>query len=118
MVKQNNRTGGMQMQRALIMLLATFGPWYALGQELPELASPSSASGNPTTARFFGGASADNGETYGSSFDFNTPLDISGSIQVEQAHINTVGNLYIVVLLGEDYLYRDSEGNYQAWASS
>ena len=115
MVKQNNRTGGMQMQRALIMLLVTFGPWYALGQELPELASPSSASGNPTTARFFGGASADNGETYGSSFDFNTPLDISGSIQVEQAHINTVGNLYIVVLLGEDYLYRDSEGNYQAW---
>ena len=105
----------MQMQRALIMLLAAFGPWYVLGQELPELASPSSASGNPTTARFFGGASADNGETFGSSFDFNTPLDISGSIQIEESHINTVGNLYIVVLLGEDYLYRDSEGNYQAW---
>ena len=115
MVKQCNRTGGMQMQRALIMLLATFGPLYALGQQLPELASPSSASGNPTTARFYGGASADNGETFGSSFDFNTPLDISGSIQIEESHINTVGNLYIVVLLGEDYLYRDSEGNYQAW---
>ena len=97
------------------MLLATFGPWNVLGQELPELASPSSASGNPTTARFYGGASADNGETFGSSFDFNTPLDISGSIQIEESHINTVGNLYIVVLLGEDYLYRDSEGNYQAW---
>ena len=105
----------MQMQRALIMLLAAFGPWYALGQELPELASPSSASGYPTTARFFGGASADNGETFGSGFDFNTPLDISGSIQIEESHTNTVGNLYIVVLLGEDYLYRDSEGNYQAW---
>ena len=105
----------MQMQRALIMLLAAFGPWYVLGQELPELASPSSASGTPTTARFFGGASADNGETFGSGFDFNTPLDISGSIQIEESHINTVGNLYIVVLLGEDYLYRDSEGNYQAW---
>ena len=105
----------MQMQRALIMLLAAFGPWYVLWQELPELASPSSASGNPTTARFFGGASADNGETFGSGFDFNTPLDISGSIQIEESHINTVGNLYIVVLLGEDYLYRDSEGNYQAW---
>ncbi len=105
----------MQMQRALIMLLAAFGPWYVLGQELPELASPSSASGNPTTARFFGGASADNGETFGSGFDFNTPLDISGSIQIEESHINTVGNLYIVVLLGEDYMYRDSEGNYQAW---
>ncbi len=114
MVKQTNRTGGMQMQRTLMILLATFGPWYALGQELPELASPSSASGNPTTARFFGGASADNGETFGSSFDFNTPLDISGSIQIEESHINTVGNLYIGVLLGEDYLYRDSEGNYQA----
>lgn len=103
------------MQRVLVMLFAAFGPLYAYGQELPELASPLSASGNPTTARFFGGASADNGETFGSSFDFNTPLNISGSIQIEETHINTVGNLYIVVLLGEDYLYRDSEGNYQAW---
>ena len=103
------------MQRVLVMLFAAFGPLYAYGQELPELASPLSASGNPTTARFFGGASADNGETFGSSFDFNTPLDISGSIQIEETHINTVGNLYIVVLLGEDYLYRDPEGNYQAW---
>ena len=113
MGNRSSRTDG--IQRALVMLLAAFGPLYALGQELPELASPSSASGNPTTARFFGGASADNGETFGSSFDFNTPLDISGSIQIEETHINTVGNLYIVVLLGEDYLYRDSEGNYQAW---
>ena len=103
------------MQRVLVMLFAAFGPLYAYGQELPELASPLSASGNPTTARFFGGASADNGETFGSSFDFNTPLNISGSIQIEETHINTVGNLYIVVLLGEDYLYRDPEGNYQAW---
>ena len=111
-----NRSGSTDgMQRVLVMLLAAFGPLYAYGQELPELASPSSASGNPTTARFFGGASADNGETFGSSFDFNTPLDISGSIQIEETHINTVGNLYIVVLLGEDYLYRDPEGNYQAW---
>ena len=113
MGNRSGRTDG--IQRALVMLLAAFGPLYALGQELPELASPSSASGNPTTARFFGGASADNGETFGSSFDFNTPLDISGSIQIEETHINTVGNLYIVVLLGEDYLYRDPEGNYQAW---
>ena len=103
------------MQRVLVMLFAAFGPLYAYGQELPELASPLSASGNPTTARFFGGASADNGQTFGSSFDFNTPLDILGSIQIEETHINTVGNLYIVVLLGEDYLYRDPEGNYQAW---
>ncbi len=113
MGNRNGSTDG--MQRVLVMLLAAFGPLYAYGQELPELASPSSASGNPTTARFFGGASADNGETFGSSFDFNTPLDISGSIQIEETHINTVGNLYIVVLLGEDYLYRDPEGNYQAW---
>ena len=113
MGNRSGRTDG--MQRVLVMLFAAFGPLYAYGQELPELASPLSASGNPTTARFFGGASADNGETFGSSFDFNTPLNISGSIQIEETHINTVGNLYIVVLLGEDYLYRDSEGNYQAW---
>ena len=97
------------------MMLALGNSFLAMAQELPELAFPSSVSGNTTTARFFGGASADNGGTFGSSFGFNTPLDISGAIQVEESHVNTVGNLYIVVLLGENYLYRDSTGNYQAW---
>ena len=106
---------GYRANRVLVMMLALGNSFLAMAQELPELAFPSSVSGNTTTARFFGGASADNGGTFGSSFGFNTPLDISGAIQVEESHVNTVGNLYIVVLLGENYLYRDSAGNYQAW---
>ncbi|HBW84216.1 MAG TPA: hypothetical protein DEF79_09275 [Gammaproteobacteria bacterium] len=106
---------GYRANRVLVMMLALGNSFLAMAQELPELAFPSSVSGNTTTARFFGGASADNGGTFGSSFGFNTPLDISGAIQVEESHVNTVGNLYIVVLLGENYLYRDSTGNYQAW---
>ena len=85
-----------------------------LAQQLPEL-SAATASGANTSAKFFGGVSADNGASFGNSFDFDTPLDITGSIQVEESHVNTVGNLYIVAQLGEQLLFRDATGNYLEW---
>ena len=85
-----------------------------LAQQLPELTA-ATATGANTSAKFFGGVSADNGASFGSSFDFDTPLDITGSIQVEESHVNTVGNLYIVAQLGEQLLFRDATGNYLEW---
>ena len=85
-----------------------------LAQQLPELTA-ATATGANTSAKFFGGVSADNGASFGNSFDFDTPLDITGSIQVEESHVNTVGNLYIVAQLGEQLLFRDATGNYLEW---
>lgn len=85
-----------------------------LAQQLPELTAATAYGGN-TSAKFFGGVSADNGASFGNSFDFDTPLDITGSIQVEESHVNTVGNLYIVAQLGEQLLFRDATGNYLEW---
>lgn len=106
------------MQTFRIRILATIAmigwAFPTLAQQLPELTA-ATATGATTTAKFFGGVSADNGASFGSSFDFDTPLDITGSIQVEESHVNTVGNLYIVAQLGEQLLFRDGTGNYLPW---
>ncbi len=83
--------------------------------QLPELAMPSTGSGAETSARFFAGASPDNGLSFGDNFAFDQALDITGEIQVEEAHIGTVGNLYLVAQIGEDLLIRDSSGSYIPW---
>ena len=83
--------------------------------QLPELEMPASVSGIPTTAKFFGGATADQGSSYANSFAFDLPISIFAEIQVEEAHLNTMGNLYIIILLGEDYFVRDENGVYHIW---
>ena len=83
--------------------------------QLPELESPSTATGTSTTAKFFGGATADNSGTFGSSFRGDQPLDIFVEIQVESGHINTVGNVYLLIQLGADIFMRLQSGEYVIW---
>ncbi len=83
--------------------------------QLPELGSPSTATGASTTAKFFGGATADNSVTFGSSFGADQPLDIFTEVQVETVHVNTVGNIYLLIQLGEDIFMRLESGEYAIW---
>ncbi len=83
--------------------------------QLPELANPSTATGAPTTAKFFGGATADNSSSFGNSFGGDQPLDVYTEIQVEAAHVNTVGNVYLLIQLGEDIFMRLESGDYVIW---
>ena len=83
--------------------------------QLPELESPSTATGTSTTAKFFGGATADNSDTFDSSFRGDQPLDIFVEIQVESDHINTVGNVYLLIQLGADIFMRLQSGEYVIW---
>ena len=83
--------------------------------QLPELDLPSTVSGGTTTARFFGGASADNGATYSSSFGYDQAIDIDMEIQVESSHVNTVGNVYVLIVWGDQYFMRIESGAYEVW---
>jgi hypothetical protein len=83
--------------------------------QLPELASPSSLTGATTTARFFAGASADDGVSFKTSFGYSDPLDVSAEVRVESGHVNTTGNVYLIIALGNQYLVRDKNGGYQPW---
>lgn len=83
--------------------------------QLPELESPSTATGASTTAKFFGGATADSSATFGSSFGGDQPLSLFTEIQVESAHVNTVGNIYVLVQLGADFLMLLESGEYAVW---
>ncbi|PCJ22472.1 MAG: hypothetical protein COA96_14420 [SAR86 cluster bacterium] len=86
--------------------------------QLPELATPSTASGNATTSKFFAGATTDNGTTFTNSFTASQAVDILTEIQVEPSHVNTVGNLYVAAALGEQYFMRAESGNFIPWDTS
>ncbi len=86
----------------------------AYGQ-LPELSSPSTISANPTSAKFFGGATADDGISFGNAFAYDQLLDVYAEVQVEDTHVNTVGNLYLLIAIGETFFMRDELGAYYPW---
>jgi len=83
--------------------------------QLPELGSPSTASTAATTAKFFGGATADSSSSFGSSFGADQPLDIFTEVQVEAGHVNTVGNIYLLIQLGTDIFMRLESGGFAIW---
>ena len=80
---------------------------------LPELGEALTVSGAPTTAQFFGGVTSDDGASYLSTVDPDKSIDIVGSWQPEVAHVNTVGNFYIVVQLDDSYYFQNEEGQFQ-----
>ena len=83
--------------------------------QLPELSPPSTISGATTTAKFFGGASSDNGASFASSFDYDQKIDIDVKIQVESGQLNTMGNLYVFILWNNQYFIRVESGGYEIW---
>lgn len=97
----------------LYSCIGLFSP--LVSAQLPELGSPSTATGASTTAKFFGGATADNSSSFGSSFGADQALDILTEVQVESGHVNTVGNIYLLIQLGEDIFMRLESGEYAIW---
>ncbi|MFK7865508.1 MAG: DUF1588 domain-containing protein [Pseudohongiellaceae bacterium] len=86
--------------------------------QLPELSSPTSLSGAATTARFFAGASIDGGNNYVDSVADSAAVDISAEIHVEASHVGLVGNLYLLIVSGNDTFFRDSSGAFVLWDGS
>ena len=101
---------------AYSLLFSCLGLFSSLAAaQLPELGSPSTGTGVATTAKFFGGATADNSASFGSSFGADQALDIFTEVQVESGHVNTVGNIYLLIQLGEDIFMRLESGEYAIW---
>jgi hypothetical protein len=104
--------------KKLIIKTLSLGLLFAASKsfaQLPELASPATATGTETTALFFGGATADDGVTYANSFAYDAVIDIDLEIQVEESHVNTMGNLYVIIVWDGNYFVRDESGAYQLW---
>ena len=101
---------------AFSLLISCFGLYSSVASaQLPELGNPSTATGASTTAKFFGGATADNSVSFGSSFAADQPLSLFTEIQVESVHVNTVGNVYLLIQLGNDIFMRLESGDYAIW---
>lgn len=83
--------------------------------QLPELALPSTLSGGETSAQFFGGASADGGSTYSSSFLADQSYEIFAEYRAEPAHVNSTGDLFVVLSLDDQILMQDDSGDFLPW---
>jgi mono/diheme cytochrome c family protein len=99
---------------ALLLALASLQIAGLASAQLPELEA-ASASGLPTTAKFLGGVSGDGGQSYASSFAFDQPIDVLTEIQVEAAHVNTVGNLYVIIVLDNNYFMLTETSGFVLW---
>lgn len=98
----------------VLAFLACLSGAPAYGQ-LPELGNPAALHKATTSAKFFAGASTDNGATYKSSFAATDVLDINAAIRPEPAHINQPGDLYVILGLGQQFFMRDAKGNFLPW---
>lgn len=100
----------------LAMLLgAQFAASGAQAAAVPELPGAGTASGAPTTAKFFAGVTADGGNTYGSSFSPTQLLDINAEFRPESGHVGNTGNLFVVVANNGQFFMRGSDGNFLPW---
>jgi hypothetical protein len=107
--------GSLRQGSLLIFFLTALGFTSIASAQLPELSLPSALSGNATTAKFFAGATADGGASFGTSFTADQIVDISAEIQVESGHVNAQGNLYLIVSVGEQLFMLDDSGVFQSW---
>ncbi|MCH7671300.1 MAG: hypothetical protein IIB72_03960, partial [Proteobacteria bacterium] len=101
----------MRLSLALLLQMAAM----AVFGQLPELALPSALSGAPTTAKFYAGASIDGGASYKGSFSADSLLDVLAEIQVEPGHVNSTGNLYLILLLDGQFFMRIEAGDFVEW---
>ncbi|MFM1895902.1 MAG: hypothetical protein RLZZ385_976 [Pseudomonadota bacterium] len=101
--------------KAGLMTLVLLGSSVIQAAEIPELGAPSSLSGASTTAAFFAGVTADQGATYKSAFNPSDALDINAQFRVEAAHVNSVGNLYVLIGAGTDIFMRLTDGSFVLW---
>ena len=96
---------------ALVLQFAAATAW----AQLPELPQPSALSGTPTTAKFYAGATTDDGASYKVSFSADSLLDVLAEIRVEPGHVNSSGNLYLILLLDGQFFMRIEAGDFVEW---
>ena len=101
-------------QPLLVALLLQFGA-ITVSAQLPELPLPSSASGQATTAQFYAGNTADDGASFATKFAADQAITILADIHVEPNHVNSVENIYLVVVLGEEMYIRVETGAFVPW---
>lgn len=98
-----------------VIIVLSFSSNLGFAAELPELNSPSTLSGVTTSARFFGGASRHGATNFSNAFQSHESIDALAEIQVEQNHIGTMGEIYIIAELQGQFFMRVSDGTYAPW---
>jgi len=96
------------------VLFATFLPFGSALAQLSELGG-TTGSGASTSAQFRAGVTADNGVSHKSVIGFDEVVDVVAEVQVESGHVNTTGNLYVVVVSGQTFFMGLESGAFEVW---
>ena len=113
----HGRRHSIHWRMLIVASLLQFTSLSSLAQ-VPELPLPVSASGHPTTAQFYAGNTFDGGTTFATTFAADQAITILAEIRVEENHVNSVGNIYLVVVLGEQMYIRIESGEFVLWDGS
>ncbi|HJO12371.1 MAG: hypothetical protein QGG67_06610 [Gammaproteobacteria bacterium] len=99
-----------------LLLISLLWPSYVQSQEqLPELGSTATTSGQSSAARFFGGVQVNGGTDYVSSVSPQDLITASIEIEVAPTDVDETGNLYLVAMLGGDYFMGTADGAFIPW---
>lgn len=77
-----------------------------------SLGGITSLSGNPVTANFSGGITANNGVSFGNIFTPDDSLDITATINIDPAHQNKIGFLVVAAVVDQQILLMNSSGEF------
>ena len=96
--------------------LGILAPFTSAFGQLTELGA-TTATGATTSAQFRGGVTADNGLSHKSVIAFDEVVDVLAEVRVEESHINTVGNAYVVVVVssGNSFFMALESGEFTLW---
>lgn len=106
------------MSRNTTAAIITVALWCfssTLSAQVPQLAQASTATGQTTTAKFHAGTTSNAGSSYGTSFAASVPISILAEIRPESSHVNRVGNLYLLLVLGSQTYMQVTSGNFELW---
>ncbi|MBT8148249.1 MAG: hypothetical protein KJN90_15425, partial [Gammaproteobacteria bacterium] len=88
---------------------------FAVAEELPDLGQALWLDGSPSSAKFLAAARLNGTESFTDSFLTQDVISLHAEIQVEQQHINQVGNLFVIAELDGQYLMRNQQGAFVDW---
>lgn len=99
-----------------LAVLGILSPFTSVFGQLTELGA-TTASGATTSAQFRAGATADGGLSHKSIIGFDEVVDVLAEVSVEEAHINTMGNAYVVALetTGNTFFMALESGEFVLW---
>lgn|GEM_PF-191511 len=107
-----------KLQSALLLVSAALSLGFGsllVAAELPDLGQALWLDGSPSSARFLAAAKLNGTDNFTDSFLSQDVISLHAEVQVEQQHVNQIGNLFVIAEQDGQYLMRNQQGAFVDW---